>query len=181
MSAIRCANTLLGIERPLVVAPMAGPVTGVRAIAVLDWFRSRTAKPMTINSFCHLVPVPDTVWEERGQEQIGPNRRVLGLDPRAAVPVAERRPLTAANTCGPIRVKGEEAGPADFLPFRAVQAAGSGVAMPAGELTRKLIREASEIIRGLGRGSDLGIGPEVGQRRVASKTLGDGKRMGDSA
>ncbi|MBL8540650.1 MAG: nitronate monooxygenase, partial [Betaproteobacteria bacterium] len=73
--------TLLGIDLPIVQAPMAGSQDSALAIAVsnagglgslpcamlgadalsaeLQRIRAQTSKPFNVNFFCHLPPAPD--------------------------------------------------------------------------------------------------------------------------
>ena len=108
-------SQLVGIELPIVLAPMAGPGTPELAIAVseagglgglpcamlsaeqiardLGVIRQRTAKPVNINFFCHAQPAPSAEREERWRARLAPYYRELGLDPAAAGPGTERRPF----------------------------------------------------------------------------------------
>ena len=57
----------------------------------------------------------------------------------------------ATSAVSPIRAKAEAQGSGDFSPLWAGQAASLAREMPAGELTRKLAREAQERLRAMGR------------------------------
>ena len=109
---------LLGIELPILLAPMAGPGTAELAIAVseagglgalpcamlsaeqirrdLGMIRQRTARPFNVNFFCHRQGAPDAArnaaWKARMTGYFGE----LGLDPAAATAGAERRPFDEA-------------------------------------------------------------------------------------
>jgi nitronate monooxygenase len=64
--------------------------------------------------------------------------------------VAPEFPL-AAGALAPLRAKAEAQGSGDFSPMWAGQAASLGLALPAGELTRKLAAEALQRMRAMGR------------------------------
>jgi nitronate monooxygenase len=106
---------LLGIELPLILAPMAGPGGSELAIAVseagglgslpcpllspeqvrseLTLIRERTSRPINLNFFCHRTPEPDPAREARWRQRLAPYYRELGLDPDAAAPGAQRAPF----------------------------------------------------------------------------------------
>jgi nitronate monooxygenase len=56
----------------------------------------------------------------------------------------------AANALAPLRAAAEKQGSGDFSPLWSGQAAALGQAMPAGELTRKLAKEAQARLKALG-------------------------------
>lgn len=106
---------LLGIELPIVQAPMAGANGSEMAIAVSEAgglgslpcamldidevraevgvIRQQTAKPININFFCHTPVEPDpdrdTAWQARLASYYGE----LGLDKEAKVPAVNRVPF----------------------------------------------------------------------------------------
>jgi len=106
---------LLGIELPILLAPMAGPGTAELAIAVSEAgglgglpcamlspeqikaqtlvFRQRTAKPINLNFFCHKPPVPsperDVAWKKR----LATYYQELGIDPDAPSNAPNRTPF----------------------------------------------------------------------------------------
>lgn len=81
-----------------------------------------------------------------------PARGIVNRMMRELGPISVDAPAfpTAATASGPLRAKAEAAGSVDFTPLWAGQAAGLGRPMPAGELTRVLMTEAREVLRGLG-------------------------------
>ena len=81
-----------------------------------------------------------------------PARGIVNRMMREVGPLCPDAPAfpNAATASGPLRARAEAAGSVDFTPLWAGQAAGLGRAMPAGELTRELIRQAREAMRGLG-------------------------------
>jgi nitronate monooxygenase len=109
---------LVGLEHPIVLAPMAGPGNAELAIAVseagglgmlpcamltaeqvrrdVQVIRQRTSKPYGLGFFCHEQPSPDAeragVWKER----LGGYYRELGLDPAAPFKTAVRTPFDDA-------------------------------------------------------------------------------------
>lgn len=109
---------LLGIELPLLLAPMAGPGTPELAIAVAEAgglgslpcamlgaeaierefgiIRQRTSRPINVNFFCHKPPVRDAAHEERWKALFVPYYVELGIDPAAPIVAAERRPFDDA-------------------------------------------------------------------------------------
>lgn len=108
----------LGIELPLLLAPMAGPGTPELCIAVseagglgslpcamssaevierdLGVIRQRTSRPINVNFFCHKRPEPDTARDARWKARLAPYYEELGIDPAAPVNAAERRPFDEA-------------------------------------------------------------------------------------
>ena len=90
----RRIQDLLGIELPIIQAPMAGPVFSEMVIAVaeagglgslpcatlsveqmrsdLGIIRQRTAKPINLNFFCHGPPVPDAAREATWRSALEP-------------------------------------------------------------------------------------------------------------
>src|SRR5438552_12366972 len=113
----RRALDLLGIELPIVLAPMAGPGTPALAIAVaqagglgslpfamsslaqahdaLEAVRRATPRPVNANFFCHTPPEDDPARESAWRARLAPYYRELGLDPEAPVASAARRPFDA--------------------------------------------------------------------------------------
>ena len=106
---------LLGIEIPIVQAPMAGANGAEMAIAVseagglgslpcamlspeqartaLGVIRQRTAKPFNVNFFCHRPPRSDAAREGVWRERLAPYYREFGLDPAAVPAGPARRPF----------------------------------------------------------------------------------------
>jgi nitronate monooxygenase len=106
---------LLGIEHPLLLAPMAGVGTPELAIAVaeagglgslacamltpeqirrdLQIIRQRTNRPINLNFFVHTPPVPDAASEVRWSARLEHK-----IDRSAPVPTSNRAPFSA-ETC----------------------------------------------------------------------------------
>ncbi len=103
---------LLGIETPIVQAPMAGVQLSALAIAVsnagglgslpcamlapeairkeLQAIRSQTTKPYNVNFFCHREPIADPAREDAWRKALAPYYAEFGIDP-AAVPAGPGR------------------------------------------------------------------------------------------
>lgn len=106
---------LLGIEVPIIQAPMAGSNDAALAIAVseagglgslpcatisvdqmkaqFELIRQQTARPINVNFFCHTPPVPDAQREATWRETLAPHYTGLGLDPNGTYPGAGRAPF----------------------------------------------------------------------------------------
>jgi nitronate monooxygenase len=111
---IRLLN-LLGIELPIIQAPMAGAVSPEMVIQVsevgglgslpcamlsaeearnaLGVIRQRTSRPINLNFFCHKPPSTDPMREARWKDRLKPYYDELGVDPNAPNPVATRKPF----------------------------------------------------------------------------------------
>jgi nitronate monooxygenase len=111
----------LGIEHPILLAPMAGSGTPELAIAVSEAgglgslpcamlspdeikaqaqiIRQRTSRPVNLNFFCHKPPKPDPERQAAWKRKLEPYYRELGLDPDAPVSVASREPFSDIH-CG---------------------------------------------------------------------------------
>jgi nitronate monooxygenase len=110
---------LLGIEHPILLAPMAGAMDVTLAAAVgnagglgslpaamLDAARLREqvvafraaapGKPINLNFFAHKPPVPNNAREHGWREALKPYYAELGIDPNAPVPVSNRAPFDDA-------------------------------------------------------------------------------------
>ena len=115
-------ETLLGIDVPVIQAPMAGSQGSALAIAVADAgglgslpcavlglgamrdeiaaIRAATAKPFNVNFFCHATPAPDAAREAAWRQALAPYFAEYGIDP-ATVPVGPgRRPFDAEIAAG---------------------------------------------------------------------------------
>ncbi|ARN21998.1 NAD(P)H-dependent flavin oxidoreductase [Piscinibacter gummiphilus] len=112
---------LLGIELPVIQAPMAGYTTPAMVIAAseagglgslpgallsidamneaLARIRAGTRKPINLNFFAHTAPEPDPAGQMAWRSRLAPYHVELGLDPAAPVPAAGRAPFDAAY-CG---------------------------------------------------------------------------------
>src|SRR5690625_797140 len=108
-------QTLLGIELPIIQAPMAGSTWAEMAIAVAEAgglgslpcalmdheklrnqfgvIRQRTSQPINVNFFCHRQPKPDPSREAQWRRTLAPYYREFGLDPEAPVPASNRAPF----------------------------------------------------------------------------------------
>lgn len=109
---------LLGIELPILQAPMAGVQDHGLAVAVgeggglgalpcallspeairaeLSALRAKSDRPFNVNVFCHVPPEPDAAREAAWRAALAPYYGELGLDV-ASVPVgAGRQPFTPA-------------------------------------------------------------------------------------
>lgn len=106
---------LFGIEHPILLAPMAGPVLSDMAIAVacegglgalpsamlsleqtrseLEKFRAATKAPVNLNFFCHTPPVADEGREMAWRARLAQYYAELGIDPSAPIPVSGRSPF----------------------------------------------------------------------------------------
>ncbi|MFZ2650342.1 MAG: nitronate monooxygenase [Burkholderiaceae bacterium] len=108
---------LLGVELPIVQAPMAGVQGSALAIAVcnagalgslpcamlgpsairdeLAAIRAATSHPFNVNFFCHTAPVADPTREAAWRDALAPYYRESGLDPQAAGSGAGREAFSA--------------------------------------------------------------------------------------
>jgi nitronate monooxygenase len=109
---------LLGVELPIIQAPMAGWQDSSLSIAVsnagglgslpcallsvdaikaeLTAIRAATANPYNVNFFCHTPPTVDANRERAWRELLSPYFRQYGLDPNAEIVGASRTPFSAA-------------------------------------------------------------------------------------
>ena len=106
---------LVGIELPVIQAPMAGANGSAMAIAAseagglgslpcamldattvraeMGVIRQHTTKPVNVNFFCHTSPTPDPDRDARWTERLAPYYRELGLDLSASRPAVSRVPF----------------------------------------------------------------------------------------
>lgn len=111
-------QSLLGIERPVIQAPMAGAQGSALAAAVseagglgslpcgmlgleqlqqeLETLRARTARPYNVNFFCHEPPAPDPAREMAWRGRLAGYYEELGIDAALIAPGPARAPFTAA-------------------------------------------------------------------------------------
>ena len=109
---------LLGIEIPVLQAPMAGSSTVEMAIAVaragglgalpcalispdvardqVARFREAVKAPVNLNFFCHTPPDPDREAQARWRARLAPYYAELGLDPDTDAPAVNRAPFDEA-------------------------------------------------------------------------------------
>ena len=107
---------LLGIEMPIVQAPMAGVQAGALAAAVsgagglgslpcallttetmvkeLDFIVARTKNPFNVNFFCHSPPPADEARERAWREELAAYYREFGIDPAGIKSGPGRAPFT---------------------------------------------------------------------------------------
>jgi nitronate monooxygenase len=108
---------LLGIELPIVQAPMAGVQGSALAVAVsnagglgslpcamltiegmrkeLEAIRGRSDRPFNVNFFCHAPPEPDPEREAAWRAALAPYYEEYGLDPNDIAPGPGRMPFDA--------------------------------------------------------------------------------------
>jgi nitronate monooxygenase len=55
--------------------------------------RARTKKPVALNFFCHVAPVPNNAREATWREKLAPYYNEFGIDPAAPVPFSNRAPF----------------------------------------------------------------------------------------
>jgi nitronate monooxygenase len=109
-------RALLGIELPIVQAPMAGAQGSALAIAVsnagglgslpcamlsadamraeLAAIEAATRRPYNVNFFCHTPPVPSEERESAWRAALAPYYTEYGIDPKAAAGGPARAPFT---------------------------------------------------------------------------------------
>ena len=109
---------LLGIEVPIIQAPMAGATTTAMVIAAqqagalgsmpaaalsieqlrdaLTVIRQASTRPLNVNFFCHQPPQADEARDRRWKQLLQPYYLELGADFDAATPVANRAPFNDA-------------------------------------------------------------------------------------
>lgn len=109
---------ILGIDLPIIQAPMAGAQGSGMAIAVsnagglgslpcaaislevmrqeLTAIRAQTSKPFNVNFFCHTAPTNDPIRAERWRQRLSPYCEELGVDPSVTSTVPTRAPFNAA-------------------------------------------------------------------------------------
>ena len=109
-------HTDLGLQLPLVQAPMAG-VSGVplavaiakagglgslpcamldnaTIIAHIESFRNQVNAPVNLNFFCHSPPAPDPQQQQRWRQRLQPFYTELGLEPESLPDSAGRKPFS---------------------------------------------------------------------------------------
>jgi nitronate monooxygenase len=108
----------LGVDLPVIQAPMAGVQASALAIAVsnagglgslpcamlapdalrteLAAIRAQTARPFNVNFFCHVPPVPDAAREATWRSALAPYFREFGIDPASIADGPGRAPFSDA-------------------------------------------------------------------------------------
>jgi nitronate monooxygenase len=106
---------LLGVELPIIQAPMAGSQGSALAVAVanagalgslpcamlspdrirdeLSTIRAQTSRPVNVNFFCHTPPVPNAAREAQWRTVLAPYYEELGINATAVTPGASREPF----------------------------------------------------------------------------------------
>jgi nitronate monooxygenase len=109
---------LMGIELPIIQAPMAGANGSAMAIAVseagglgslpcamldaakaraeIGVIQQRTRQPVNVNFFCHTPPTPDPERDAAWKARLAPYYAEFGLDANVAVPAVNRAPFDEA-------------------------------------------------------------------------------------
>ena len=109
-------SELLGIELPIIQAPMAGAQASAMAIAVsnagalgslpcamltadglrkeLETIKAQTSKPFNVNFFCHAAPVVDARRESAWRAALTPYYRQYGIDPAGTPTGPGRAPFS---------------------------------------------------------------------------------------
>jgi nitronate monooxygenase len=114
---------LVGIDHPIIQAPMAGANLSAMAIVVsragglgslpcgmldvaqvraeLDAIRQLTDKAINVNFFCHEQPAPDPVSEKRWRDRLAHYYAALGIETAASVPeqTGDRTPFDENMCC----------------------------------------------------------------------------------
>jgi nitronate monooxygenase len=111
-------QTFLGIELPIIQAPMAGVQGSAMAIAVsnagglgslpcamltpdalrseLQAITAQTTRPYNVNFFCHASPAPDAARDARWHAALAPYYAEYGIDPATAGIGGGRAPFSEA-------------------------------------------------------------------------------------
>lgn len=114
---MKSLQTLLGIELPIIQAPMAGVQGSALAVAVsnagglgslpcamlsieatrkdLHAIKAQTAKPFNVNFFCHASPTPNAEREAAWRRALAPYYQEFGIDMKSIVPGPGRAPFSA--------------------------------------------------------------------------------------
>ena len=107
----------LGLDLPIIQAPMAGSQGSALAVAVsnagglgslpcaalgrdairseLTAIKAATTKPFNVNFFCHVPPAPDPAREATWKAALDPYYREFGIDPDSITPGPGRMPFDA--------------------------------------------------------------------------------------
>ena len=114
----RTLQQILGVELPIIQAPMAGVQGAELALAVssagalgslpcgmltpgalgeaLETIGAATGNPINLNFFCHQVPTPDAGREAAWRTALEPYYREFGIEAAAVAAGPERAPFSAA-------------------------------------------------------------------------------------
>ncbi|WP_439572790.1 NAD(P)H-dependent flavin oxidoreductase [Phreatobacter sp.] len=118
MTRDRRIEQLLGLDIPIIQAPMAGAQGSAMAISVseagglgslpaallsaeqlrteIGIVRQRTARPLNVNFFCHVPPDPDAAREAGWRRRLQGYYAEFGIDPAASIPASSRAPFDSA-------------------------------------------------------------------------------------
>jgi nitronate monooxygenase len=110
-------QNLLGIDLPIIQAPMAGVQGSAMAVAVsnagglgslpcamlspeamrkeLAAIRAQTDRPFNVNFFCHVPPVVDAEREAAWRRLLAPYYKLFGIDPNTFTSGAGRAPFSS--------------------------------------------------------------------------------------
>src|SRR3954468_13147175 len=113
---IRLAD-LLGIELPIIQAPMAGAPASAMGVAVLNAgglgsigcatlgsealrkeltaIKAQTTRPYNVNFFCHVPPVEDAARESAWRAKLAPHYQKYGIDANRIAAGPGRSPFTS--------------------------------------------------------------------------------------
>jgi nitronate monooxygenase len=108
---------MLGIELPIIQAPMAGAQAGAMVVAVsnagglgslpcamlnaegmrkeLNFIKAQTNGPFNVNFFCHAPPVPDVAREAAWRAALAPYYKEFGIDSAGISAGPGRAPFSA--------------------------------------------------------------------------------------
>ena len=108
---------ILGVDYPVIQAPMAGVQLGALAVAVaeagglgslpcamltpdgirkeMQAIRARTAKPINVNFFCHEAPAPSAAREAAWRAMLAPYYKEFGIDAAKIPEGPGRAPFSA--------------------------------------------------------------------------------------
>jgi len=112
----RTLREILGLDLPIIQAPMAGSQGSAMAIAVcnagglgslpcamlsaekmraeIETICAQTSRPYNVNFFCHAEPMPDAAREAAWREKLAPYYKELGLDMANIKDGARRAPFS---------------------------------------------------------------------------------------
>ncbi len=177
---------LLGIELPILQAPMAGVQGSALAVAVceagglgalpcamlgpdamreeLEAIRARTSKPYNVNFFCHTPPEFDAVRDAAWRAVLAPYYEEYGIDPESISGGAGRAPFSP-EAAGVLE---------DFRPAVVSFHFGSALGRPAGAGAG--VGGEDPLLGDHGRGGGLAGGARGGRDRRAGPGGGRASR-----